>query len=381
MSGELAPVDTVDSTASEPADDSVRADIIAAMAEHGMDIPERDQPTEQPDPAAAPAETSEEKTERLRNERGQFTAKPDGAEKPAAEGDPKVSDADPAEGNAQQPSSAVATPTSWSADAKAEWSKLSPAVQQAVAKRENEIAQGQQRWSEREAAYSEVLTPIREVAGRYGVDERETINRLVNASNWLENDPPGFIAALAQRFGLDLTKIAQPQPTQGNRPQPSTADPAIAQLSQTVAQLAARADADQKAQAARINADSAQAFDAVAKSPDFPYFADVMNALPQYIQLVDREGTASNRTELLKQAYDRAVWANPAIREKLIAAQAQSQDAARKAEVKQRTEKARRGAVSINGSAATVPAYKPPQAEGATLRDDVVAAYRQHAGG
>jgi len=331
--------------------DDVRADVLAAFEKL------RDEPPT-PEPAAASSE-ADASPERLRNERGQFT-KADGAETPAAVAAEPVPDADPSPDKPEQPSTAVEHPKTWSADAKAEWSKLPPAVQQAVLKRETEIDAGGRRWSEEKRQYDDVLNPVRGLASRHGVDERETINRLLSANDWLERDPAGAIRAFAQAYGVDLSA-----PSNSNaQPQPQ-ADPNFARLQNEVTGL--RQTIQQ-----RETAEAASAIEGFATAPGHEHFEAVKARMGQLI--------GSGQANSLEEAYEQAIWSNPAIRPQLIAAQTAQVANERRAADQAAVAKAKSGALSLSGSpaGAGAPVVRPQYD---TVEDAARAAYRQLAAG
>lgn len=337
-------------------DDDVRADVLAAIQQLKSD-PETPAPDTGAEPAAATSEL-DASPERPRNERGQFI-KADGTVDTEAEAARTASDTDPAPDKLEQPSTAVEPPKSWSADVKAEWSKLPPAVQQAVIKRENEINEGGRRWSEEKRQYDEVLSPVRGLAQQHGVDERETINRLLSANEWLERDPKGALTAFAKAYGVDFSA-----PSNSNAPQPQ-ADPRIAELHQEVSGLKSTLQQ-------REIAEAKSAIDAFASSPGHDHFDIVKEKMGQLI--------ASGQANDLNDAYDKAIWLEPSIRSQLIAAQTASEAAQRRAAEKAAADKARAGALSLSGSPVGGPAPQA-QPEYETVRDATLAAFRQHAAG
>lgn len=335
--------------------DDVRADVLAAFAQHNAPT-ETDMrlPSEAEEQAAAPAQEEPTPSDRPRNERGQFI-RADGTVDEAAEAAKTAPDADPTKATPAEPSTApVEMPTSWSADAKAEWSKLSPAVQQAVLKRENEINEGGRRWSEEKRTYDEMLSPVREQAQRAGVDEREGLNRLLAANAYLERDPANAIRWLAQAYGVDLS-----QPNGNAQPQPP-ADPRITQLHQTVSQL-------QQTLQSREQAETQTAIQQFASSPGHEHFEAVKVTMGRML----KAGLATD----LQDAYDQAVWANPTTRQQLTAAQTAS--AAKAAADRAQSEKAKRGALSATGSPSASGASIPKQ-DYDTVQDAVRAAWAQH---
>jgi len=328
--------------------DDVRAAVVAAFEQHSA--------PQAPEQAAAASEVDAPPSERARNERGQFI-KADGSVDTEAEA-LRVPDADPATDKPDVPSTAIEPPKSWSADVKAEWSKLSPAVQQAVLKRETEINEGGRRWSEEKRAYDEMLSPVRAQAQRAGVDEREGLNRLLAANDYLERDPANALRWLAQAYGVDLNK---PQdPSQARPP----ADPRVTQLHQEVSTL--RQTPEQ-----REAAEAASAINQFASSPGHEHFETVKVKMGQLM------GTGQAKD--LNDAYEQAIWATPEIRSQLIAAQTAQATEAKRAADRAAADKARRGAISLSGSPAGTPAVSAkPVYE--TVEDATRAAWAQHAG-
>lgn len=317
------------------ASDDVHADVRAAMEQLSEPVQE-----------APEAETAKAD----RNERGQFTQK--AGDEPAE----TVSDADPSKANVEQPSKVVDAPAGWSADAKAEFGKLSPVVQAAVLKRESEINEGGSRWSEEKKGYEETLTPLRAVAQKHGLDEKTGLKRLLIAQDYLERDPANAIAWLANAYGVNLSNDPS---NQSQRPQ---ADPMFARLSQEVSSL--KSSLEQREQA-EVNT-TLQSF---ASAPGHEHFEAVKVKMGHLINA----GQAND----LQDAYDQAVWANPDTRKALLAAQ--TAEAAKNGRDKATVEKARRGAISVNGSPSSTAAQQPKR-DYETVEDAVRAAYAQHAG-
>lgn len=332
--------------AMDAGNDDVASDVRAAIEKlKGEASPEQAAATEG-------VEGENDAPTRARNERGQFTK----AES-ADDGDPgqqQISDADPASEQQVEPSNALQPPTSWSAEAKAEWSKLSPALQQAVFKRESEMASGAQRWSEEKRAYDDMLTPVRQAAQRAGVDEREGLQKLIAANDFLERDPDNAIRWLAQAYGVDLSKPPSQQPQ--TRP-----DPIVTQLHQRIEQLEGNLTAREQAE---LNGQIA----AFAAEPGHEHFESVKVEMGRLLSA----GLAST----LQDAYDAAVWANPSTRQQMLAGQTASAEAARKAKERETAQRARSGAISAFGSPSVTPAA--PKQEYETVEDAVRAAYAQY---
>lgn len=289
-----------------------------------------------------------------REPNGQFKAKDIQAEGAVISDTPApVTDADPAQATEQQPSKAFDPPKGWSADEKALWPTLSPAIQAAVARRESEADNGGRQWSEQRRAYDEMLTPVKTLAQRNGVPEGEALKRLVEASDWLERDPRSFIQSYAQHYGIGLTIADQ----QNNRPQ-SQPDPHIAQLHETVQQIQ---DTLAEQQEKELNS-IIQTF---ASSPGHEHFDAVKVEMGRLMQIDD--------TLSMDDAYDKAIWANKDIRANLLAAQAPKPDASEKD--RQQSARSKAAAASPKGSGPTGSAPVPKKEYGDDIRSIVSDAY------
>ena len=303
-------------------------------------------------------ESAADKAERLRDEHGKFVAKPTVEQQPeGAAPEPKITDADPVPGKIEQPSNAAELPKTWSADAKAEWSKLPPAVQQAVLKREAEMDAGGRQWSEQRQTYERVLSPVAELSRQNGLSTEEGLQRLLSVEHRLQTDGPNMIRELAQAYGVDLAALAngtQQPPTQRAAPQFDPNQIPIL-VNHTLQQELARRD-EQAALQTQIST--------FASQPGHEHFEAVKVKMGRLLET----GEATS----LQDAYDQAVWANPSTRATLQAAQQSAPSAEKNA-------KARKAAVSINGSPRGAAPVNRVNGNG-TIEDDVRAAWAQHSG-
>lgn len=266
----------------------------------------------------------------------------------------------------EQPSQAVAAPVSWSAEAKALWSNLPPAIQQAAIKREQEASNGIRQYSEKVAHYEQALAPIAQEAQRRGMSPDDAIKRLIDGNAFLETQPQQAILWLAQKNGIDLAELASNPPA---APQQARPDPAYAQQSQTIQSLEQRL--------AQIefgnNLTVAQQF-AASK----PHYAAVEDQLPQFIKELRTIDPSLSGVDLLEKAYERAIWLNPDVRAKIQAGERETAEKARQAEVQAKAQQASRAAVSVKGSSAVaVPPKRGAETEDETAYDSVRSALRQ----
>lgn len=271
------------------------------------------------------AEVPESSAERPRDASGKFIKSAVEPSAPATE----TTDADRLSEQPAQQSNAVTPPTSWSADAKATWSSLPTAAQQAALKREAEISDGQRQWSERENIYRQAIAPASALSQQYQMPENEVIKRLVGAEQRLQNDAPNAIRELAQAYGVDLAALVNGSP-QPQRQQPNFDPNIIPQIvEQTVSQ---RLNAWQQDQALNSEISSFAAQRGTDGQSAHPHFEAVKQDMGLLLQ--------AGKAQTMQEAYDKAIWLNPETRpQPQIQVNSQQQVA-----------KSRRAAVSVNGA-------------------------------
>lgn len=333
-------------------------DIRAAMAEVSGTAPEP-APAEEvvvaPEAVIAEAETPQDDAEKASDGRergpdGKFVAKaPETVQNTIDQ--PSEAVADPAA------KLAIRAPASWSPAAKATFDKLPPEVQQAVAKREQEIDHGLRRKSEEVKRYEpleQLIAPRRAVWAAQGMDEASAIKTLLAAQDLLERDPKQGLEFLARSYGVNLN-TAQPQ-GQPYQAQPARdSHPEIAALKQQLQVLQSQV---QTAQTAPI----VSQIDAFQNDPANLYFENVRDDMAVLLH----NGKALD----LKEAYEMACWMRPDIRPFLQTAQAPANP------VQDKAAQARRAAVSVTGSPGQT---RVPKSNG-SIEDDIRAAFEEVAG-
>jgi hypothetical protein len=332
-------------------------DIRAAMAEVSGNAPE---PAPVEEVVVAPeavieAETPHDDSEkaadgRVRGPDGKFIAKAPEMVQDTPD-QPSEAVADPAA------KLAIRAPASWSPAAKATFDKLPPEVQQAVAKREQEIDHGLRRKSEEVKRYEpleQVLAPRRAQWAAQGMDEVHAVKTLLAAQDLLEKNPMQGLEFLARSYGVNLN-TAQPQ-GQPYQAQPARdSHPEIVALKQQLQVLQSQV---QTAQTAPI----VSQIDAFQNDPANLYFENVRDDMAVLLH----NGKASD----LKEAYEMACWMRPDIRPFLQTAQAPA------APVQDKAAQARRAAVSVTGSPGQT---RIPKSNG-SIEDDIRAAFEEVAG-
>ena len=282
---------------------------------------------------AAPEVPDQPSGDRPRGPDGKFLPKT--ADAPATAAATPITDrAEPTAATAAPSTAqAVSPPVSWSAEAKAAFAALTPAVQQAVLKREKEVSDG---FAQKSAELKDweplksVLGPRQHaLAAAYG-SVANGIQTLFSLSDYAEKDAHGFIKWFAQQRGIDLSSLAG---TPAGQPQAS-ADPTIAALQQQIAslnqQLTGFTQSQEQAQQAELTR-QIEAFKADPKNVHFEAVRAEMAALMQ-----------GGRAKDLQDAYDKAVYANPETRRLVMEEQRAAEQAQRDAENARAAAEARR---------------------------------------
>ncbi len=356
-----------------PPDDSIRGDLEAAFADTGSEAPgvaDEVKPASGADEnlADAPYSESEAKSNDGRDPAtGKFIPKAAPEKVAAAPDSPSTDAAKASETPASTP--ANAPPAGWTAAEKAEFAKLSPVVQAAVSRREAEMARGGQQWSEEKRRYEAVLTPVAEAARRNGLSTEQGLQSLLNAQSYLERDPAGAIRWLAQSHGVNLATLAGQNPD--DVPSASPQQPDIAALvRQAVAPIVAPIQQRWQAEEQRQTDMTTQMVVSFAASEGHEHFDAVSDDIMAMIPPIQARNPTWSPQQVLQEAYDRSVYANPATRQSILTAREQAAEETRRKEAAARATRARGAAVSVTGS---------PQGSAATesagsLREEIVRA-------
>lgn len=356
--------------------DDVHDDARAALAEITK-AQEADPPAEVKEPETAPVEVKEEpKTDdRPRGPDGKFVKKEGEPEpEPAKEVVPdtavSVSDKEgrpPADIKAplaeiSQP--VAAPPPGWSIPAKAEWDKLSPAVRDAIAKREGEVSNGFKQY--------EGLKPYVERAQKSGQSLPQVLQRFVGMEDAIRQNPQRGFMAVAENLGMTQPQAGQffaqlagalgaaPAQTLQNGVQPEYAPPQngfdpsailpqfqqlldqrLGPLEQTLNQTMSQTRAVQERSVET-------AIERFRSDPAHRYFENVEPTIVQLFEagIVQRTG---DLTADLAKAYEIACWQNPEIRPLLINEQTAKTEADRKQREIEAAQKAKAAGKSISG--------------------------------
>ena len=250
----------------------------------------------------------------------------------------------------------ILAPAHWTKEAKATFDTLPRDVQQVIAKRELDRERGVSlkvtEVEQQRKVYEDLereMQPNLEAWGVAGKQPAQVLRQLVAMQNFLQRDPASAIAVIARSYGLDLQNLQSQARGSGNA---QAGSPEMQSLYTLVDNLQSRLSAyeqhSKQTQYQDIERDIETFADEkdTAGTPLRPYFRDVageiMNLLPVYTQQMPNAG----HREILQTLYDRVVWANPDTRQAMLKMQEQT----KLAELKRKSEQAKRASKSISGS-------------------------------
>lgn len=246
---------------------------------------------------------------------------------------------------------AIERPKAWSADKDAVWASLSPEAKAHVAQREKEAQSEISRLGQTIAAdkpVRELLAKHKDTFERNGISVDHGIAALLDAQDALDRDPVGTIAVIAERYGISRQQLAA-KLVGGQIP---GANPAIASLEQKVAGLEQQLVAERRERETRVRTEATAAQDKAngdvrTWSNGKPYFDEVRQTMADLMMAAVQRG----QTLSLDEAYDQAVHALPAVREKVLAAKQAEAEAKRKADKEAEASAAKRNSALNAGSA------------------------------
>ena len=251
---------------------------------------------------------------------------PEPAEKPAVEVE-EVEDVEEVEA-APAPVKAVKAPATWGKAVQEKFATLDPEVQSEILKREADQARGIQRYAE-DAKYAstlrQIISPYEQLIRSEGGTPEAVLQGLLETAAALRTGTPQQKAQLliqaAHTYGADLSGfIAQQQQLQQMPPEYRS----LIERQQALEAEMARRDADQARHIAmQQQSEMGAAFDVVhsfASETDesgnlkYPHFDQLRPAMAQML--------TGGLAEDLTDAYRKAEWSVPEIRQQLIEAEA-----------------------------------------------------------
>ena len=233
------------------------------------------------------------------------------------------------EGTPAPAAAALQPPKTWRPEAAAKFATLPPEVQQEVLKREEDIFKGLESYKADASigkALKGVVQPYLQMFQSQGIDPMQQVSGLMRAHVALATGTPEqkqqFFQHLAKEYGVDLGTEAP------------YVDPQVAGLQKQLTDLQSRLNGREQQEANDARSKLQAEIDTFASDPAHQYFDEVANDIAGLL----RSGAAKD----LKDAYDKAIWANPITRAKEQARLTADAEAKAKAEAAERAKQARK---------------------------------------
>jgi hypothetical protein len=382
--------------------DDLEADIAAALKGETSAPVEAVEvaPVEAP-PVEAATETAEERQVRIdadgraRAKDGKFASK-DG--KP-----PAIEVTDPAQPKIEEAATTdKAAPkhrphTHWTPELKAAFVDMPEHLQKALLDREADMDKGKNEWAAKADDFNKLNKVIEPMRGRWamqGLTPEIAIGQLVSAANLLQDNPlMGFEHLLKTYAGANYLRLINQialkdgyalyesdnqgyEPTQGQQPD-YMADPTVRRMNEELTALKQWREQREQSEASQVQTSMAAEVDSVRNDPKNMFFENVKDNVAIMARAMMDRGDKRSTREIVQDAYDQAVWANPTTRTlQMQATQKANAEADQKAKA-EAAAKARNAAVSITGSPGQgAPAARQPGPTGKNRTDDIMADVR-----
>lgn len=226
-------------------------------------------------------------------------------------------------------------PTSWRGPAQAKWSTVDPEIRAEVLKREDDFHKGVQEYKGKATTFDILdaeIRPYEAMIRAAGTNPQSAIRDFFNTAYLLKSGTPeskvDVLLNIAQEYGVDLSLLPGVQEKRESGT-PIVA-PEVRQLEQRISQLQGNLEQQQAQQQQARDQEERAAYEEVQR--EMAAFA-AKNPHYEAVKLDMAALIESGRANDPQDAYDKATWANPEVRTKLLAEQqeAQRKQAAEKA--------------------------------------------------
>jgi hypothetical protein len=299
-------------------------------------------------------------------ENGKFAAKePAEAEPIEAEGaetsEPEtVSDQEPVAETTEPAKPAIQRPQAWSSDVDELWTKLPPAAQELISKREGEAHKRITELGEVAKTVEPIkpyLEPLQRASARMGLPPGEGLKLLLAADDYLARSPVEAIQWLAQQSGVDLSRFGQaPGEATPESAQVGALNQKIAQLERMLSDTSTRISQREQQELQTQH----QSLDNLVKefSTGKEYWSEIEAEVAAQIAAIRMSDPTLSPKDTLEKAHERALKLNDPIRNKLNEAKRKEEEAKKVSEAKAKAEQAKRLA-SLNVRSTSGKAPKP----------------------
>lgn len=250
----------------------------------------------------------------FKQEEVQTEVKPSAEAAPAATAavvDPSAPTLDPASQAAAETAQPKTAPRTWRPEAAAIWSTIPEAAQAEILKREEDIFQGIEQYKA-DATFGkpvyEVMRPYLPILEQHGINPAQQVGDLMRANYVLAFGTPEqktqMLVTIARDYQIPLDGL------------PSDAvqdDPAVIALREQVNELKSTLTTQQQEQMKARAVEIDRIVQAFAADPKNLYFKELEGDIERLIR--------AKEASTLEEAYEKAIWLNPAVRAKELARQ------------------------------------------------------------
>ena len=255
----------------------------------------------------------------------------------------------------------IERPASWKKDMQPTWDSMSKEAKEYVIQREDQMKQGLVK--DRDDAVlgrtmRDTLAPYASLLKAQGIPEKQMVNNMLGAHYKLSTSSMAerkeVFAKLAESYGIKFDGTGQSQEI----------DPAVNNLTTKINRLESYLAQSQQAAQQAAQAKVISEVDAFAS--EHPYFDEVESEIAIFIE--------GDKNMTLKQAYEKAIWANPLTRQKEMDRLQQERDQKAQDEAEKKAELARKAkAVNVK----TRDTGRTPTAPKGSMFDTIDETYRE----
>lgn len=225
------------------------------------------------------------------------------------------------------PSDLNTPPKTWRPEAASTWAALPEPAKQEILKREADIFKGIEGYRQDATIGKALRSTIDPYVGYLqsrGIPPMEAVRGLMQSHYTLatgtQQQKIELLTSMARSYGVEISAGV----ALGTVEPPPYIDPAVAGLQKELQAVKSQLSETERYRAEQIRVGIRSEVDTFAQDPAHPHFDEVSNEVAFLLQ--------SGKAGTLKDAYEQAIWLNPAVRNKVISAQRQTelQDSAAK---------------------------------------------------
>lgn len=263
-------------------------------------------------------------------------------------------------------------PTSWKPSEQAKFAALDPELKAAIHRREADFHKGIESYK----AYADLgrqfdteFQPYVSMIRAGGYTPQTLVKNWLNTEYQLKTGTPEQKAALfaqyAGVYGIDMTAIqAAHAKIAAGQPAVAPVDPRVAALEQRLAQTETVLTTQQRAAAEQQYNGIVSETEAFGQRPENKHF--------QAVKLQMADLMTAGQAESLQDAYNKAIWLNPEVRELILSEQAEL----KRKQAADKAAAARKAAGANVATRGTLPSAPAKAVSGTTIEDTIRANYR-----